>query len=44
MIIGETEYSEILILDADNGLVASITDTDIIGSSGYKVVCVPVQN
>lgn len=28
--IGEKEYSEILITDADGGLIASITDKDII--------------
>ena len=42
--IGEKEYSEILITDADGGLIASITDKDVIEEKNYKVVCVPVED
>ena len=40
--IGEKEYSEILITDADNNLLVSITDKDVIEEKNCKVVCVPV--
>ena len=42
--IGDKEYSEILITDADGGLLASITDKDIIEEKNCKVVCVPDDN
>lgn len=41
MVIGDKEYSEIHIVTEDDGLIASITDEDIIEKNGYKVVCVP---
>lgn len=44
MKIGEKEYSEILITDADNGLLASITDKDVIEGKDCKVVCVPADD
>ncbi len=44
MKIGENEIKEIQIVTDDNELIASITDEDIIGKSGYKVVCVPVED
>lgn len=40
--IGEKEYLEIYIMDANGGLIASITDEDIIEEKNCKVVCVPV--
>lgn len=40
--IGEKEYLEIHIMDANGGLIASITDEDIIEEKNCKVVCVPV--
>lgn len=44
MKIGDKEYSEILVTDKDDNLIASITDEDIIGEKGCKVVCVPIEN
>lgn len=44
MNIADKEYSEIQIVTVDNELIASITDEDVIEKSGYKVVCVPVEN
>lgn len=44
MKIGEKEYSEILITDSGNNLLASITDQDIIEEKESKVVCVPTEN
>ena len=44
MRIGENEVKEIQIVTDDNELIASITDEDIIGKSGYKVVCVPAED
>lgn len=44
MKIGDKEYSEILITDADGGLLASITDEDIIEEKNCKVVCVPIED
>ena len=44
MIISDKEYSEIQILTEDDELIASITDKNVIEKSGYKVVCVPVNN
>ena len=43
MKIGECEYSEIIITDAENNLIASITDEDIIEETNCKVQCVPVD-
>ena len=42
--IGEKEYSEILITDADDNLLVSITDKDVIEEKNCKVVCVPVED
>lgn len=42
--IGGKEYSEIIITDADGGLLASITDKDVIEEKNCKVVCVPVED
>lgn len=44
MKIGENEVKEIQIVADDNELIASITDDDIIGKFGYKVVCVSVED
>lgn len=44
MKIGENEYSEIIITDNKNNLIASISDKDIIEEQNCKVVCVPVEN
>lgn len=41
MKIGEKEYSEILVTDSENRLLASITDEDIIAEKDCKVVRVP---
>jgi hypothetical protein len=40
--IGNKEYSEILITDENDGLIASITDENIVEEKGYKVTCVPL--
>lgn len=42
--IGNKEYSEILVTDSENRLLASITDEDIIVEKDCKVVCVPVED
>lgn len=42
--IGDKEYSEILITDTENNLIASITDKDIIEEENCKVVCVPIKD
>lgn len=44
MTVGENEVKEIQVLTDENELIASITDEDVIGKSGYKVVCVPVTD
>ncbi len=44
MQIGGKEYSEVLITDADGGLLASITDKTIIEEENCKVVCVPGED
>lgn len=44
MLIGNKECSEIQILTEENELIISITDENVIEKSGYKVVCVPVEN
>lgn len=44
MKIGDKEYSEILITDADGGLLVCITDKDIIEEKDCKVLCVPVDD
>lgn len=44
MQIGDKEYSEILVTDAEGGLLASITDEDIIEEKDCKVVCVPIDS
>lgn len=42
--IGDKEYSEILVTDSENHLLASITDEDIIAEKDCKVVCVPAED
>lgn len=42
--IGDKEYSEILVTDDEGGLLASITDKDIIEEENSKVVCVPIED
>lgn len=42
--IGDKEYSEIIVTDSENHLLASITDEDVIAEKDCKVVCVPVEN
>lgn len=44
MKIGGNEIKEIQVLTHGNELIVSITDEDIIGKSGYKVVCVPAED
>lgn len=44
MQIGGKEYSEIIITDNDGGLLASITDKDIISENSCRVVCVPDED
>lgn len=44
MKIGDREYSEIIVTDADDNLLVSITDQNIIEEKNCKVVCVPVEN
>ena len=41
MIIGGKEYTEIIVTDANGGLLADITDKNIIEKENCKVVCVP---
>lgn len=43
MRIGDKQYSEIIISDKEDTLIASITDEDIIEEKDYKVVCVPIN-
>lgn len=43
MRIGDRDYSEILISDENDNLLAVITDEDIIEEENCKVVCVPVN-
>ena len=40
MQIGGKDYSEILVTDEDGGLLASITDEDVVEEKNCKVVCV----
>lgn len=42
MKIGNKEYSEIIVTDAENNLLVSITDTDIIEGNVCNVVFVEV--
>lgn len=44
MKIGDKDYTEIIVTDAENNLLASITDKDIVEEKNCKVVCVPVEN
>lgn len=44
MKIGDKDYIEIIVTDAENNLLASITDKDIVEEKNCKVVCVPVEN
>ena len=37
-------YTEIIVTDAENNLLASITDKDIVEEKNCKVVCVPAEN
>ena len=43
MKIGENDYSEILVTDAEGKLLASITDDNVIEEKDCRVVCVPVD-
>lgn len=42
--IGGKDIKEILVMSGDNELIISITDDDMIGKEGYKVVCVPCED
>lgn len=44
MKIGDKEYSEILITDSENRLLANITDEEVIAEKDCKVVCVPSED
>lgn len=44
MVVAGEEVEEILVLVEDDEVIASITDENIIEKSGYKVVCVPVDD
>jgi hypothetical protein len=44
MKIGDKDYTEIIVTDAENNLLASITDKDIVEEKNCKVVCVPAEN
>lgn len=44
MKIGNKEYLEICITDAEGNLLASITDEDVIEEKNCKVVCVPSES
>lgn len=44
MKIGENEYSEILVTDAEGNVLASITDENIIEEDSCKIVCVPLED
>lgn len=44
MKIGNKEYTEIIITDREDNLIASITDEDIIEDEDCIVVCVPVDS
>ena len=44
MKIGDKDYTEIIVTDAENNLLASITDQDIVEEKNCKVVCVPAEN
>lgn len=39
VVMGDRKYSEIIVVDSDNNLIASITADSIIEENGYKVVC-----
>ena len=42
--IGNAKYSEIVVMDCDNNLIASITADSIIENKECRVVCVPAVN
>ena len=42
--IGNAEYSEIIVTDKDGGVLAVVSDSEVIEESGCKVVCVPVEH
>ena len=44
MQIGGKEYSEIIVTDSEGGLLASITDENVIEETNCKVECVPVDD
>ena len=44
MKIGDKEYSEIIVTDSENHLLASIIDEDVIAEKDCKVVCVPAED
>lgn len=43
IIINDQEYKEILVMDENNGLIASITAEDIIINDKHKVELVPLD-
>lgn len=43
MKIGNKEYSEIIVTDKEDGVLAVITDEDIIEENSCKVVCTPEE-
>ena len=44
MRIGEKDFSEIIVTDADGNLLASITDENVIEEKDCRIVCVPVES
>ncbi len=43
MKIGKNEVEEIIITDKENGVIAVISDSEIIESKDYKVIVKPVH-
>ena len=44
MKIGDKDYTEIIVTDAETNLLASITDKDIGEEKNCMLVCVPAEN
>ncbi len=44
MKIGDKEYSEIIVTNSENHLLAIITDEDVFAEKDCKVVCAPVED
>ena len=44
MIIGDQEYSEIIVTDNEGGVLVSITDENLIVEDTCKVMCMPIEN